>query len=87
MNANHEHRRRGLGSGDHSDALLASGHRNPQTAAVLVGRPGTDARTWGYRRAEILAAAAQAAVLLAVGGFTFEFEPASHAAHEHAAHA
>jgi cobalt-zinc-cadmium efflux system protein len=38
-------------------------------AAVLVGRPATDARTWGYRRAEVLAAAAQAAVLLAVGGF------------------
>jgi cobalt-zinc-cadmium efflux system protein len=28
-----------------------------------------DARTWGYRRAEVLAAAAQAAVLLAVGLF------------------
>lgn len=38
-------------------------------AAVLAGRPATDARTWGYRRAEVLAAAAQAAVLLAVGGF------------------
>ena len=38
-------------------------------AAVLVDRPATDARTWGYRRAEVLAAAAQAAVLLAVGGF------------------
>jgi cobalt-zinc-cadmium efflux system protein len=36
---------------------------------VLAGRPATDARTWGYRRAEVLAAAAQAAVLLAVGGF------------------
>lgn len=32
-------------------------------------RPATQARTWGYRRAEVLAAAAQAAVLLAVGGF------------------
>jgi cobalt-zinc-cadmium efflux system protein len=30
-------------------------------------RPATTARTWGYRRAEVLAAAAQAAVLLAVG--------------------
>ena len=39
------------------------------TAAVLADRPSTDARTWGYRRAEVLAAAAQAAVLLAVGGF------------------
>jgi cobalt-zinc-cadmium efflux system protein len=38
-------------------------------AAVLAGRPATAARTWGYRRAEVLAAAAQAAVLLAVGGF------------------
>jgi cobalt-zinc-cadmium efflux system protein len=38
-------------------------------AAVLAGRPATDTRTWGYRRAEVLAAAAQAAVLLAVGGF------------------
>jgi cobalt-zinc-cadmium efflux system protein len=36
-------------------------------AAVLAARPATDARTWGYRRAEILAAAAQAAVLLTVG--------------------
>jgi len=38
-------------------------------AAVLARRPATDARTWGYRRAEVLAAAAQAALLLAVGGF------------------
>src|SRR3954454_9838806 len=38
-------------------------------AAVLVGRPATTQRTWGYRRAEVLAAAAQAAVLLAVGVF------------------
>jgi cobalt-zinc-cadmium efflux system protein len=38
-------------------------------AAVLGRRPATDARTWGYRRLEVLAAAAQAAVLLAVGGF------------------
>ena len=38
-------------------------------AAVLVERPATPARTWGYRRAEVLAAAAQAAVLLAVGVF------------------
>jgi cobalt-zinc-cadmium efflux system protein len=39
------------------------------TAAVLAARPATDERTWGYLRAEVLAAAAQAAVLLAVGGF------------------
>ena len=38
-------------------------------AAVLARRPATDARTWGYRRAEVLAAAGQAALLLAVGGF------------------
>lgn len=36
-------------------------------AAVLIRRPTSDQRTWGYRRAEVLAAAAQAAVLLAVG--------------------
>ena len=36
-------------------------------AATLVGRPVTARRTWGYQRAEVLAAAAQAAVLLAVG--------------------
>lgn len=38
-------------------------------AATLASRPATDERTWGYRRAEVLAAAAQAAVLLAVGAF------------------
>lgn len=38
-------------------------------ASILVARPPTDTRTWGYRRAEILAAAAQAGVLLAVGLF------------------
>ncbi len=38
-------------------------------AATLALRPETDARTWGYRRAEVLAATAQAAVLLAVGVF------------------
>jgi cobalt-zinc-cadmium efflux system protein len=38
-------------------------------AAVLAQRPPTDQLTWGYRRAEVLAAAAQAAVLLAVGAF------------------
>src|SRR5687768_3168553 len=35
-------------------------------AAILSQRPPTDQLTWGYRRAEVLAAAAQAAVLLAV---------------------
>jgi cobalt-zinc-cadmium efflux system protein len=38
-------------------------------ASVLAQRSATLARTWGYRRAEVLAAAGQAAVLLAVGGF------------------
>lgn len=38
-------------------------------AAMLANRPATEERTWGYRRAEVLAAAAQAAVLLAVGLF------------------
>jgi cobalt-zinc-cadmium efflux system protein len=38
-------------------------------AAVLAGRPATLQRTWGFRRAEVLAAAAQAAVLLTVGLF------------------
>ncbi|GAA1625798.1 cation diffusion facilitator family transporter [Georgenia ruanii] len=36
-------------------------------AASLTLRPPTPRRTWGFRRAEVLAAAAQAAVLLAVG--------------------
>jgi cobalt-zinc-cadmium efflux system protein len=38
-------------------------------AAILMRLPPTDARTWGYRRAEVLGAAAQAAVLLGVGVF------------------
>lgn len=38
-------------------------------AARLALRPASDQRTWGFRRAEVLAAAAQAAVLLAVGGY------------------
>jgi cobalt-zinc-cadmium efflux system protein len=38
-------------------------------AARLAGRPMSDLRTWGFLRAEVLAAAAQAAVLLAVGGY------------------
>jgi cobalt-zinc-cadmium efflux system protein len=36
-------------------------------AASLALRPATPGRTWGYRRAEVVAAAAQAALLLAVG--------------------
>jgi cobalt-zinc-cadmium efflux system protein len=38
-------------------------------AAVLARRPATPLRTWGFLRAEVLAAAGQAAVLLAVGCF------------------
>ena len=38
-------------------------------AAVLATWPATPERTWGYQRAEVLAAAAQASVLLAVGAF------------------
>ena len=36
-------------------------------AARLMARPSTNRRTWGFARAEVLAATAQAAVLLAVG--------------------
>lgn len=39
------------------------------TAANLSLRPPDDKRTWGYRRAEVIGAAAQAAILLAVGVF------------------
>ncbi len=38
-------------------------------AATLVRRPPTSRHTWGFDRAEVLAATAQAAVLLAVGLF------------------
>lgn len=40
-------------------------------AAHLVTRPATSNRTWGFHRAETLAAAAQAVLLLAVGTFVF----------------
>ena len=40
-------------------------------AATLALRPATAARTWGYRRAEVLGATLQAAVLLAVGVLVF----------------
>lgn len=36
-------------------------------AANLMGRPASARRTWGWQRAEVIAAAAQAAVLLGVG--------------------
>ncbi|WP_258061177.1 cation diffusion facilitator family transporter, partial [Arthrobacter sp. 4R501] len=38
-------------------------------AASLALKPATPKRTWGYKRAEIVAAAGQAALLLGVGGF------------------
>ncbi len=38
-------------------------------AASLALKPATLKRTWGYKRAEIVAAAGQAALLLGVGGF------------------
>lgn len=38
-------------------------------AANLMLRPATDRRTWGFARAEVIAASAQAAVLFAVGLF------------------
>ena len=38
-------------------------------AATLATRPATDRRTYGFRRAEILSAALQALILLAVGAF------------------
>jgi cobalt-zinc-cadmium efflux system protein len=38
-------------------------------AASLMNRPATSRRTWGYGRAEVLAATAQAAILLGVGIF------------------
>ena len=40
-------------------------------AASLAMRPPTPERTWGFRRAEVLAAGAQATVLLAVGTYAF----------------
>ncbi|WP_159792856.1 cation diffusion facilitator family transporter [Puerhibacterium puerhi] len=36
-------------------------------AASLMARPATSRRTWGWRRAEVVAAGVQAAILLAVG--------------------
>jgi len=40
-------------------------------AARLIAQPATARRTWGWARAEVLSATAQAAVLLAVGLFVF----------------
>ena len=47
----------------------ASGLGIALLAARVSQRPPTAQRTWGYRRAEVLAALAQSAVLLAVGVF------------------
>lgn len=40
-------------------------------AASLMVRPATGRRTWGWRRAETLAAGAQATILLGVGAYAF----------------
>lgn len=59
-------------------ALLAdAGHMFTDSAGLLIAliavllalRPATDKRAWGYKRAKIIAVAAQVSVLLAVGGF------------------
>ncbi|MEO5321128.1 cation diffusion facilitator family transporter [Arthrobacter sp. CC3] len=59
-------------------ALLAdAGHMFTDSAGLLIAliaaslalKPATLKRTWGYKRAEIIAAAGQAALLLGVGGF------------------
>ncbi len=49
----------------------ASGLLMALIAASLALRPPTPDRTWGYRRAEVLAAGAQSAVLLGVGIYAF----------------
>lgn len=57
--------------------LVDAGHMLTDTAGLAMAlvasylstKPATNKRTWGYRRAEVLAATAQAAVLLAVGVF------------------
>ncbi|KQQ28330.1 cation diffusion facilitator family transporter [Frondihabitans sp. Leaf304] len=61
----------------------AAGLTAALVAASLMARPATASLTWGYRRAEVLAALGQAAVLLAVGiyalveGVQRLFEPPS----------
>ncbi|MEV8132759.1 MULTISPECIES: cation diffusion facilitator family transporter [Pseudarthrobacter] len=59
-------------------ALLAdAGHMFTDAAGLLIAliaaslalKPATTKRTWGYKRAEIVAAAGQAALLLGVGAF------------------
>ena len=49
----------------------ASGLLMALIAANLALRPPTPERTWGWRRSEVLAAGAQAAVLLGVGVYAF----------------
>ena len=49
----------------------ASGLLMALIATNLALRPPTPERTWGWRRAEVLAAGAQAAVLLGVGVYAF----------------
>lgn len=50
-------------------ATDAAGLSIALVAASLALRPATSRRTWGYRRAEVLGATLQAAVLLAVAGY------------------
>lgn len=38
-------------------------------AAILMARPATSRRTWGWQRAEVIAAGAQATILLGIGGY------------------
>jgi cobalt-zinc-cadmium efflux system protein len=57
--------------------IVDAGHMTTDAGGLLVAliasslalRPGTSKRTWGFARAEVLAATLQAAVLLAVGLF------------------
>lgn len=49
----------------------ASGLAIALFAATLMARPPTSRRTWGFARIEVLAAGAQAAILLTVGIFAF----------------
>ena len=48
----------------------ASGLLVALIAATLVLRPASARRTWGFRRIEVIAAFGQAALLMAVGGYT-----------------
>ncbi|MBT9605108.1 cation diffusion facilitator family transporter [Microbacterium sp.] len=48
----------------------ASGLLVALVAATLMLRPASARRTWGFRRIEVIAAFGQAALLLAVGGYT-----------------